>query len=255
MLTRKVEKYESESKAKKQTHEAGQGKPLPQQVTQQTTQPMKQPKMQSVVEPTAQSTTQQVTHPTTQPHPQAFLKSSAFGQPPQTKPVQVSQPQTTLQPQLSQMTAQQPTYQFGTRQTDLFGARSSTTQPSVPTTTVQNTSQVLQPVDAGGALNKLTPNKKPSISASVATTTATLPDKAANNDTLVNEIQTESPQTQSQVPSSASQATGKSEQLSLSLSQIPIITAQQPSTTTPVTKPVVKNFQLHLLLLLVQSLP
>lgn len=244
MLTRKVEKYESESKAKKQTHEAGQGKPLPQQVTQQTTQPMKQPKMQSVVEPTAQSTTQQVTHPTTQPHPQAFLKSSAFGQPPQTKPVQVSQPQTTLQPQLSQMTAQQPTYQFGTRQTDLFGARSSTTQPSVPTTTVQNTSQVLQPVDAGGALNKLTPNKKPSISASVATTTATLPDKAANNDTLVNEIQTESPQTQSQVPSSASQATGKSEQLSLSLSQIPIITAQQPSTTTPVAKPVVKKLSI-----------
>ncbi|KAI5970091.1 MLP1 [Candida margitis] len=168
MLTRKVEKFESESQAKKQSQASSSVKPAPQSVSQSVTQPASQ----------AVTAATQVAAAAAQPQVRGFSKSTAFGQPvktPQPQGAKQAQPQAFFQTQLRQASAQQPTHQSVSPQTSSSVAVSATTQPLTTTPTVQPSVQRLQPVNTSVASGKSEPTEKPKIATETKSTKPVVP--------------------------------------------------------------------------------
>ena len=238
MLTRKVEKYEAESKVK----------------------PSSQPTSQL----TAQETTQPVARPTTQPRVGGFQKNSTFGQSSQAAPVQGVQLQRIAQYQLGQAPVQQSTNHSGFTKTSTFGAGSTTPQTSEPSFTSQLNTHVSQPVGTTGASNKQLPLHKPNDVSTViqpqvqsqAQPQAQPQAQSKLEASTSNDVSGASkPPTQKVEPKSTeAQATNKEEQEKQTPSvqqQTPSI-QQQPQTTTtttttitpPITKPAIKKLSI-----------
>ena len=238
MLTRKVEKYEAESKVK----------------------PSSQPTSQL----TAQETTQPVARPTTQPRVGGFQKNSTFGQSSQAAPVQGVQLQRIAQYQLGQAPVQQSTNHSGFTKTSTFGAGSTTPQTSEPSFTSQPNTHVSQPVGTTGASNKQLPLHKPNDVSTViqpqvqsqAQPQAQPQAQSKLEASTSNDVSGASkPPTQKVEPKSTeAQATNKEEQEKQTPSvqqQTPSI-QQQPQTTTtttttitpPITKPAIKKLSI-----------